>query len=78
MQKVAHRIVACGGAALTTRIDLYSSMGPEDDEVVPHLFVCLPKVVWVHVYSLLDVPSLFRSQRVCKQWRNLINQPICW
>ena len=42
------------------------------------LFVHLPKVCWVAVYQLLDTSSLFRAQRVCKQWRNLINQPIIW
>jgi hypothetical protein len=36
------------------------------------------KEVWVHVYSLLDEDALFNGQAVCKQWRNLINQPICW
>ncbi len=57
--------------------DLHSSIGlmPEDE---PHLFVSLPKVVWVHIYGLLDVPTLFRAQRVCLRWRNLVNQPICW
>lgn len=56
--------------------DLHCSRDPRDD--VPHLYVSLPKVVWVHVYSVLDVATLFRCQRVCVAWRNLINQPICW
>ena len=58
--------------------DLHSSVGLAAEEDQPHLFVSLPKEVWVHIYSLLDVPTLFRAQRVCVRWRNLVNQPICW
>ncbi len=58
--------------------DLHNSVGMTAEEEGPHLFVSLPKVVWVHIYGLLDVPTLFRAQRVCVRWRNLVNQPICW
>jgi tetratricopeptide (TPR) repeat protein len=58
--------------------DLHSLVGMTAEEDQPHLFVSLPKVVWVHIYGLLDVPTLFRAQRVCVRWRNLVNQPICW
>lgn len=36
------------------------------------------QVVWVHVYNQLDIATLFKAQRVCKRWRNMINQPIVW
>lgn len=37
-------------------------------------FFCLPSEVQLHVFSYLDIKSLKRCQKVCKQWNILINQ----
>ena len=39
----------------------------------------LPDDVFAHIFAHLDVPSdLFRSKRVCRQWRDASASPIAW